>query len=60
MSLRQTLPGIVGPIMGQPEIYLNAIADAFDDKGEIVKESIRPVLQAYIDAFAGWVEKLKK
>jgi chromate reductase len=60
MNLRQVLPGIVGPIMGQPEIYLNAIADAFDDKGEIVKESIRPVLQAYIDAFAVWVDKLKK
>lgn len=60
LSLRQTLPGIVGPIMGQPEIYLNAIADAFDDQGEIAKESIRPVLQAYIDAFAVWVERLKK
>jgi len=59
-SLRQVLPGITGPILGQPEIYLNAIADAFDEHGEIVKESIRPVIQAYIDAFAAWVVLHKK
>jgi chromate reductase len=60
LSLRQTLPGITGPILPQPEIYLNAIADAFDENGEIVKESIRPVLQAYIYAFAAWVALHKK
>ena len=60
MNLKQLLPGITGPIMQQPEIYLNGIGDAFDADGEIVKESIRPVLQAYIDAFAAWVEKQKK
>jgi chromate reductase len=60
LGLRQTLPGIVGPIMGQPEIYLNGIGDAFDENGEIAKESIRPVLQAYINAFAAWVEQHKK
>jgi len=60
MNLKQLLPGITGPIMQQPEIYLNGIGDAFDADGEIAKESIRPVLQAYIDAFAAWVEKQKK
>jgi chromate reductase, NAD(P)H dehydrogenase (quinone) len=60
LAIRQTLPGITGPIMGQPEIYLNAVSDAFGDNGEIVKESIRPVLQAYIDAFAAWVALHKK
>ncbi|MDB5565225.1 MAG: phosphodiesterase [Tardiphaga sp.] len=60
MNLKQLLPGITGPIMQQPEIYLNGIGDAFDDKGDIAKESLRPVLQAYIDAFAAWVEKQKK
>jgi len=60
LSLRQTLPGITGPIMGQPEIYLNAVADAFDEDGGILKEAIRPVLQAYIDAFAAWVALHKK
>ena len=31
--LQNILPGIAGPIMGQPEIYLNGVGDAFDDKG---------------------------
>lgn len=60
LALRQMLPGITGPIMGQPEIYLNMVGDAFDPNGEITKESVRPVLQAYIDAFAGWVADHKK
>jgi chromate reductase len=60
MNLKQLLPGITGPIMQQPEIYLNGVGDAFTEQGEIAKEAIRPVLQAYIDAFATWVEKLKK
>ena len=33
--LQNILPGITGPIMGQPEIYLNGVGDAFDDKGEL-------------------------
>ena len=58
--LQNILPGICGPILGQPEIYLNAIGDAFDDKGELVKESLRPVLKQYIDAYAAHVERHNK
>jgi chromate reductase, NAD(P)H dehydrogenase (quinone) len=60
MQLKQLLPGIVGPIMGQPEIYLNAVGDAFDDKGECTKEALQKVLKQYIDAFAAFVEKHNK
>jgi len=60
LDLKRILPGIVGPLLQQPEIYLNHIGEAFDENGEIIKESITPVLQAYIDAFAAWVEKHKK
>ena len=55
--LQNILPGIAGPIMGQPEIYLNGVGDAFDDKGLLIKESLQKVLQQYIDAFAAFVEK---
>jgi chromate reductase len=55
--LQNILPGISGPILQQPEIYLNAIGDAFDEKGELIKESLKPVLQQYINAFAAHVEK---
>ena len=56
-SLKNILPGIAGPIMGQPEIYLNGVGDAFDDKGQLTKESMQKVLQQYIDAYAAFVEK---
>ena len=56
-TLQNILPGITGPIMQQPEIYLNAVGDAFDADGNLVKESLKPVLQAYIDAFAVHVAK---
>ena len=46
-----------GPIMQQPEIYLNAVGDAFDADGNLVKDSLKGVLQAYIDAFAAHVAK---
>src|ERR1700687_5812432 len=29
--LQNIMPGIAGPILGQPEIYLNGVSDAFDD-----------------------------
>ncbi|MGO8910728.1 MAG: NADPH-dependent FMN reductase [Bradyrhizobium sp.] len=58
--LQNILPGISGPIMGQPEIYLNGVGDAFDDNGHLIKESLQKVLQQYIDAFAAFVEKHNK
>jgi chromate reductase len=58
--LQNILPGIAGPIMQQPEIYLNGVGDAFDDKGELTKDSLRGVLKQYIVAFAMHVEKHNK
>lgn len=55
--LQNILPGISGPIMGQPEIYLNGIGDAFNDKGELIKESVQKLLLQYLDAFAAFVDK---
>jgi chromate reductase len=55
--LQNILPGICGPILGQPETHLTGIGDAFDDKGELVKEALKQVLKQYIDAFAAFVDK---
>ena len=55
--LQNIMPGISGPILGQPEIYLNGIGDAFDDKGELTKDSLKTVLEQYLAAFAAFVEK---
>ena len=57
MNLKQILPGYSGSIMGQPEIYLNGVGDAFNDKGALVKESMQAVMKQYIDAFATFVHK---
>lgn len=59
-QLQNILPGISGPILGQPEIYLNGVGDAFDDKGNLTKESLQTVLQQYLGAFAAFVEKQHK
>src|SRR5262245_12912639 len=58
--LQNILPGIAGPILQQPETYLNAIGEAFDASGELTKDALRQVLQQYIDAFAAHVEKHNK
>jgi chromate reductase len=58
--LQNILPGISGPIMGQPETYLNGIGDAFNDKGELIKEPMHKLLKQYLEAFAAFVEKQSK
>jgi chromate reductase len=55
--LQNILPGISGPILGQPEIYLNGVGDGFDEKGELTKEPLQAVLKQYIDAYAAFVGK---
>ena len=58
--LQNILPGISGPILGQPEIYLNGVGDGFDEKGHLAKEGLQKVLQQYIDAYAAFVDKHNK
>ncbi len=58
--LQNILPGISGPILGQPEIYLNGIGDAFDEKGNLTKEPVQKLLQQYIDAYAAFVGRYHK
>jgi len=55
--LQNILPGICGPIMQQPETYLNAVGDAFDAQGNLTKDSLKTVLQQYIDTFALFVAR---
>src|SRR5215470_12435081 len=56
-TLQNVLPGICGPIMGQPETYLNAVGDAFNEKGELTKEPLQKVLEQFLAAYAAFVEK---
>jgi chromate reductase len=43
--------------MQPPEIYLNAVGHAFDAAGNLTKDSLKTVMQQYIDAFAAHVAK---
>jgi chromate reductase len=58
--LRQSLVFLNVPVLQQPEAYVGGIGDAFDENGELVKASLREFLEAYINAFAGWVAQQKK
>lgn len=55
--LQNILPGISGAVMQQPEIYLSSVGDAFDAAGNLTKDSLKTVMQQYIDAFAVHVAK---
>jgi chromate reductase len=57
--LRQSLVFLNVPVLQQPEAYVGGIGDAFDEKGELVKASLREFLEAYIKAFAAWVAQQK-
>uniref|UniRef100_Q07ND6 NADPH-dependent FMN reductase n=1 Tax=Rhodopseudomonas palustris (strain BisA53) TaxID=316055 RepID=Q07ND6_RHOP5 len=58
--LRQCLVFLNMPVLQQPEAYVGGIADAFDEQGELVKDSLREFLQKYVDAFAAWVAQQNK
>jgi chromate reductase len=58
--LRQTLSFLNVPALQQPEAYVGGIGDAFDEKGELVKDSLRQFLTTYMTAFAAWVDQLKR
>lgn len=58
--LRQSLAFLNIPVLQQPEAYLGGVGDAFDDKGDLVKVSLREFLETYIKAFAAWVAQQKK
>ncbi|MCG6205938.1 NAD(P)H-dependent oxidoreductase [Rhodopseudomonas sp. HC1] len=58
--LRQCLTFLNMPVLQQPEAYVGGIGDAFNEQGDLVKESTREFLQKYIDAFAAWVAQQNK
>ncbi len=58
--LRQSLVFLNVSVLQQPEAYIGGIGDAFDEKGDLVKASLREFLAAYVNAFAAWVTQHKK
>lgn len=54
--LRNILAYLDMPTLGQPEAFIHAKDGLFDDNGDIGPAS-RVFLQAWVDAFLGWVRK---
>jgi len=57
-ALRQSLVFLNVPAMQQPEAYIGNAASLFDDKGALVNESCRELMQKFLQAFAQWIEHI--
>ena len=57
--LRQSLVFLNVPTMQQPEAYLSHADKLFDEQGKLVSEGTRKFLQAFMQAFANWVETVR-
>jgi chromate reductase len=54
--LRQSLVFLNVPTMQQPEAYIGHADKLFDAHGKLVNDDTRKFLQAFMQAFANWVE----
>jgi chromate reductase, NAD(P)H dehydrogenase (quinone) len=57
--LRQSLVFLNVPTMQQPEVYLSHVDKLFDEDGKLVNDSTGKFLQAFMQAFANWVEAVR-
>jgi chromate reductase len=55
--LRQSLVFLNVPAMPQPEAYIGGAAHRFGADGVLTDDSTRTFFQAFIDAFAAWVDR---
>jgi chromate reductase len=58
--IRQSFVFLDMPAMQQPETYIGNAASLFDAEGNLVDDAKRQLLDKFINAFAVWVEKLKR
>jgi chromate reductase, NAD(P)H dehydrogenase (quinone) len=57
--LRQSLVFLNVPAMQQPEVYLSHVDKLFDEHGKFVSDGTGKFLQAFMQAFANWVETIR-
>jgi chromate reductase len=56
-NLRPTMAYLDMIVLSQPEVYLQFKPDLIDGEGNISNPDTQKFLQAYVDKFAGWVER---
>lgn len=54
--LRNVLSYLDVPTLGQPEAFIQAKDDLFDDKGHIGNEATKKFLQGWVDKYVAWVK----
>jgi chromate reductase len=57
--LRQSLVFLNVPAMQQPEAYVSHVDKLFDEHGKLVSDGTGKFLQAFMLAFANWVETVR-
>jgi chromate reductase, NAD(P)H dehydrogenase (quinone) len=55
--LRQSLVFLDMPVLQQPEAYIGATHELFDEGGALTGEATRQFLTKFATAFAAWIEK---
>lgn len=59
---QQHLRNILSPqqmiVMGKPELYLHLKDGMIDDEGGVADESVQKRLEAFLERFAAWVERM--
>jgi chromate reductase len=58
--LRQSLVFLNVPTMQQPEAYVSRVDKLFDEHGQLTSEGTQKFLQAFMQAFANWIETIRR
>ena len=58
--LRQSLVFLNMPTLQQPEAYIGQAGSLFDAGGKLVKPETREFVGKFMNAFAAWVEKIRR
>ena len=56
--LRQSLVFLNMPTLQQPEVYIGGVGQLVDAGGNITKPETQQFLATFLDAFAGWIERV--
>ncbi len=59
MHLRQILVELMAVTMGKPEIFFGPSAELFDEEGNLDDEEKSAQYEAFLGAFAEWIERLR-
>jgi NAD(P)H-dependent FMN reductase/ketosteroid isomerase-like protein len=59
-ALRQTFAYLDMPVLQQPEMYIDTIAEKFDATGRLNDLETAKLLDTFIDKFGGWISRTRR